>query len=270
MRSGRAALATLFLFAGAAPLGAQLALAASIGTTFEDNIRPGSKELLRLSFPFTLGTGSPRSTQFEFEPAAAWHLDSGVTDASGLGYTRVRAFHAFRVSSRFGIGPDFEVFFKTESHSNLGFGFTRLMPGLVAGANLGRGYRASMRARYEFSGSEDPGVTSLGRLTIRPTLFWPAVGRFTFWTRGDIIFDLHGRGQSYNLEGNAAAAIDHGHRLSLFVQPRAYLGETARAVSLWRVRSGLVWSLGDFVVRHGPRESDLRRLTIGESSQSKP
>ena len=270
MRSarGRGGLAALLL-ACAAPVRAQIALAASIGSTFEDNLKAGDQELVRLSLPLTLGSGSPRSTQIEFEPAAAWHINAGTTDASGLGYTRLRAYHMLRLSHRFAIGPDIEIFFKTESQLSLGFGFTRFMPGLVAGGDLGHGLRTIVRARYEFSGSEDPGVKSLGRLTIRPTLYWPALGRATFWTRGDVIFDMHGAGNQYNVEGNASMRLDRGRRLTLFLQPRAYLGHNARASSLWRVRTGLSWSLGDLVVRRGPRESDLRRATIGESSPSK-
>lgn len=270
MRSGRAGIVGLLLLAGAAPLSAQLALAASIGSTFEDNLRPGSQELLRLSLPLTLGSGSPRTTQIEFEPAAAWHITAGTTDASGLGYTRLRAYHMLRLTHGFAVGPDLEIFFKTESQVSLGFGFTRIMPGIVAAGDLGHGLRTIVRARYEFSGSEDPGVTSLGRLTIRPTLFWPAVGRASFWTRGDVIFDMHGKGRQYNLESNASLRLDGGRRLTLFLQPRAYLGHQARASSLWRVRTGLAWSLGDVVVRRGPRESDLRPTPIGESSPSKP
>jgi len=246
------------LAAGAAPSRAQLALAASIGTTFEDNIRPGNQELIRLALPLTLGAGSPRHTQIEFEPAAAWHITAGATDASGIGYTRLRAYHMLRIASGFAIGPDFEIFFKTESAPSLGFGFTRIMPGLVAGGSLGHGLHTIVRARYEFSGSEDPGVTSLGRLTIRPTLFWPPLGRATLWLRGDVIFDMHGKGRSYNMEGNATVRVDPGHRLTAFLQPRAYLGHNARAASLWRVRAGLAWSLGHLVVRRGPRESDWR------------
>jgi hypothetical protein len=250
--------------------GPGIAVTATIGAYFEDNDRVGHEELLRLPMPLTLGFGSPRSTQLEIEPSAGWHSTPGGTDASGLSWTRFRGYHFFGAAHRASTGPDVEIFFKTQSDSALGFGYTRVMPGWQIAYRFRGDFRATLRARYEFSGGEDPGVSALSRIVVRPMVFLPPAGRFTSWARADIAFDLHGGPRQYNVEANAGLHLGPRGRLTVFAQPRVYIGAASRTSNLWRLRTGMTWSLGNLVVHHGPHESDLRQPTFGESSPSKP
>lgn len=229
----------------------------TIGTVYEDNVKPGDKALVRLTVPLFLGPPD-RSSQLEIEPAVGWHRTGGVTDASGWSYTRLRAYHYFNAAGRVSVAPEIETFLKTESKPGiLGYGFLRLMPGVTVRYRAAHQVIATVRGRWEFSEGESPGIKPLGRITIRPTLFFPPVGRWSFWSRGDIIFDQHGGGIQYNVESNATLRLTRKRRLALYAQPRIYLGAAARASNLWRLRSGVVWSLGDFHLRHDPHRGDF-------------
>jgi hypothetical protein len=198
---------------------------------------------------WTLGSGQPRSTQLEIEPALGWHTTAGAEDASGLSYTRLRAYHFFG-SGRLTVGPDVEMYLKTESVQILGYGYDRFMPGVQAALALPGGWRTTLRTRYEFTADENPGVGSFGRVVVRPTLYSPPLGRWSFWGRGDLLYYKDGRPSEYNVEALAAVKADPARRLTLFVEPRVYVGAAVRAKHLWRLRSGFVWSLGDLVVHH--------------------
>src|SRR5205085_8474189 len=144
------------------------------------------------------------------------------------------------------------------------------MPGWQVAWRFHGELRATVRARYEFSGGEDPGVTALSRIVTRSTLYLPPAGRFSLWVRNDIAFDLHGAPNQYNLEGNLSARFGPRRRLTMFVGPRIYVGAASRKSNQWRLRTGLTWTLGNFVVHRAPHESDLRQPTFGDSFPSKP
>ncbi|MFI5278967.1 MAG: hypothetical protein ACHQU1_00620 [Gemmatimonadales bacterium] len=221
----------------------------SLGATFETNVDPGDRDLVRMPIQWSLGSGLPRTTRIEVEPSLGWHLTAGTEDASGLSYTRVRIYHVFG-SDRLGVGPDFEAILKTESTASLAYGYDRFMPGFQAAILPGGGWRATLRARYEWTAGEDPGVTPFRRVAIRPTLYTPPVWRLSFWARGDLMRYTDSRPNEYNVEAFAALKPDAGRRLTLFVEQRVYVGAAARAKHLWRLRSGVVWSLGNFVLHH--------------------
>lgn len=221
----------------------------SLGTYLESNFEPGDQDLLRMPVTWSVGAGSPRVTLLEIEPALGWHFTGGAEDASGLSYTRVRFYHFFG-SGRLTVGPDFEAYIKTESSTILGLGYDRLMPGVQAALSLPHGWRTIFRVRYEVTEDESPGVTPFGRIVLRPSLYPPPIGRWSFWTRGDLQFDVHGKPSQYNVEALASVRPDARRRLTLFVEPRVYLGDAARAKNLWRLRSGFSWSLGDLVLHH--------------------
>jgi hypothetical protein len=221
----------------------------SIGATFETNVDPGDRDLVRVPIQFALGTGLPQTTRIEVEPSLGWHLTAGTEDASGFSYTRVRIYHVFG-SDRLGVGPDFEALLKTESVQSLAYGQDRFMPGLQAAILPGGGWRATLRARYEWTADEDAGVKPFGRVAIRPTIYSPPIGRLSFWGRGDWLRYTDGRPDEYNVEGLAAVKPDAGRRLTLFVEERVYVGAAARAKHLWRLRSGFTWSLGNLVLHH--------------------
>ncbi len=221
----------------------------SIGTLFETNVESGNRDLIRMPVVWSVDATQRRTTQLEIEPALGWHVTGGVGDASGLSYTRVRFYHLFG-DGGLAVGPDIETFLKTESDTSLGYGFYRIMPGVQASLLLPRGWRATLRARYEFSVDENPGVAALGRVVVRPTMYLPPVGRWSFWGRADLALDVHGKPNQYNVEVLAAVRPDARRRLMLFFEPRVYVGAAARAKSLWRLRSGLRWSLGDLVLHH--------------------
>ena len=84
----------------------------SLGTYLESNWEPGDQDLLRMPVTWSIGSGSPRVTLLELEPAVGWHFTGGSEDASGLSYTRVRFYH-FYGSGRLTVGPDFEAYIKT-------------------------------------------------------------------------------------------------------------------------------------------------------------
>jgi hypothetical protein len=238
----------------AAPLAAQERAAptgtpTSLGATFETNVDLGDKDLVRMPITWSLGSGLLGTTRIEIEPSLGWHLTAGVEDASGFSYTRVRVYHVFG-SDRLGIGPDFEAILKTESTASLAYGYDRFMPGLQAAIMPGGGWRATLRARYEWTAGEDPGVTPFRRVAIRPTIFSPPIGRLSFWGRGDLLRYTDGRPNECNVEALAAVKPDAGRRLTLFVEQRVYVGAAARAKHLWRLRSGAIWSLGNLVLHH--------------------
>jgi hypothetical protein len=243
---------------------------ATIGAYFEDNSRVGGVDLDRLPVTLTLSLGSPRHTQIDIEPSAGWHVTPAGTDASGFSWTRVRVWHLFGAAHRFSQGPDVEAYLKTESKQSLGYGYNRIMPGWQVAYRFDRELRATVRARYEFSGGEDPGVTALSRIVTRTTLFLPPAGPFSLWVRNDIAFDLHGAPNQYNLEGNLSARTGPHRRLTLYIGPRLYVGAASRRTNQWRLRAGFTWSLGNLVVHHGSHESDLRQPTFGDSFPSKP
>lgn len=132
----------------AAPLAAQersfpAGVPTSVGATFETNMDPGDRDLVRMPVQWSMGTGLPRTTRIEVEPSLGWHLTAGAQDASGLSYTRLRVYHVFG-SDRLGVGPDFEAILKTESTVSLAYGADRFMPGLQAAILPGRGWRATL------------------------------------------------------------------------------------------------------------------------------
>jgi hypothetical protein len=254
----------------AGPLSAQSrAIGASLGAFVEDYDRVGDESFQRLPLTLTLGMGAPRSTQLEIELAGGRHRAALVTDATGMSWTRMRLFHLVAIGPRVAIGPDVEVYLKTESSPSLGLGYNRVMPGIQAALALGGEWRTTIRARYEFSGGEDAGVTALSRIVVRPTLFLPHAGRLSSWVRGDIAFDLHGGANQYNVENWLGFRFGPQRRLTLSLQSRLYVGAASRTRNLWRIRTGLTWSLGEISMHHAPHESDLRRATFGESSPSK-
>jgi hypothetical protein len=257
VRSAAAAALALAL-ALPASLGAQVSAPApalparlqqSVGTYLESNFEPGDQDLIRMPITWSVGAGSPRTTLLEIEPALGWHFTGGTGDGSGLSYTRVRFYH-FYGSGRLTLGPDIEAYVKTESSTLLGLGYDRLMPGVQASLSLPRGWRTVFRVRYEVTEDESPGVTPFARVVLRPAVFLPPIGRWSFWGRGDLQFDVHGKASQYNVEALAAVRPDARRRLTLFVEPRVYVSAAARAKNLWRLRSGLVWSLGDLVLHH--------------------
>jgi hypothetical protein len=221
----------------------------SVGALFETNVDAGDQDLVRVPVTWSLGAGSPRTTLLEIEPAFGMHTTAGMEDASGLSYTRVRFYHFFG-SGRLTVGPDAEAYFKTESKPSLGYGYDRIMPGVQASLQLPGGWRTVLRARYEFTADESPGVSSFGRVVLRSTLYTPPIGRWSFWARGDLAFDVHDNPSQYNVEALASVRPDARRRLTLFVEPRIYVGAAARAKHLWRLRSGFSWSLGGFVLHH--------------------
>ena len=221
----------------------------AVGATFETNVDPGARDLVRMPVQWALGTGLPGTTRIEIEPSLGWHVTGGTEDASGFSYTRLRAYHVFG-PGRWGLGPDFEAILKTESTPSLAFGSDRFMPGIQAALLPGRGWRATVRARYEWTADEDPGVVPYRRVAVRPTLYSPPFGRFSFWARGDLLRYTDARPSEYNVEALAAVRPDAGRRLTLFIEQRLYVGDAARAKHLWRLRSGLVWSLGNVVLHH--------------------
>jgi hypothetical protein len=222
----------------------------SIGAYLETNAEPGDRDLIRLPVLWALGAGQPRITVLELEPAVAWHFTGGGGDASGTSYTRVRFYHLYGAGHRLSVGPDFEAYLKTESDTSLGYGYDRIMPGVQASLQLSRGWRTTLRARYEFTAYENPGVSPFGRVVVRPSVYPPPLGRWSFWGRGDLAFDVHGKPSQYNVEALAALRPDARRRLTLFLAPRIYVGAAARAKNLWRLRSGFSWSLGDVATRH--------------------
>lgn len=221
----------------------------SVGTYFESNFEPGDQDLIRMPVVWALGAGSPRVTSLEIEPSLGWHFTGGAGDASGISSTRIRFYH-FYGSGRLTFGPDIEAYVKTESNALLGYGYDRFMPGMQAALLMSNGWRTILRVRYEVTEDEDPGVTPFGRVVVRPSLYPPATGRWSFWTRGDLAFDVHGKPGQYNVEALASVRPDARRRLTLFVEPRIYIGAASRARSLWRLRSGFIWSLGDVVLHH--------------------
>jgi hypothetical protein len=231
-----------------APLGRPAPLQQSVGAYFESNFEPGDQDLYRMPVVWSVGSGSPRVTLLEVEPSVGWHFTGGTEDGSGLSYTRVRFYH-FYGSGRLTIGPDFEAYIKTESNPLVGLGYDRLMPGVQA-ALASNGWRTILRVRYEVTEDESPGVTAFGRVVVRPSLYPPPIGRWSFWARGDLAFDVHGNPNQYNVEALASVRPDARRRLTLFIEPRLYVGAAARARNLWRMRSGLSWSLGDLVLHH--------------------
>lgn len=236
----------------AIPLGAPRAqqpapIQGSLGMTFEDNFRRGDVELVRMPLLWSFGRGQPRRTLLEIEPSLGWHVTAGTTDASGLSYTRVRFYHVLPLGHGFSIGPDIEAYLKTESDTSLGFGYDRFMPGFQVGWQFRGDWRLNLRSRYEFSGGEDPGVKSLGRVLVRPAIYSAPLGRWSFWVRTDLIFDMHGGANQYNVEWLAGFRPDRHKRLTVYVEPRFYVGYASRTTNLWRLRSGLTWSLGDLV-----------------------
>ena len=265
-RSAR--LAALLLALSAAPLLAQgTPMAGSVTTYLEKNAQPGDEDVLRLPVMFAFDLGSPRTSQFLVEPSAGWHSVGGTTDASGFSYTRLRGYHYFGGHNRFTWGPDVEIFLKTESDVQLGFGTNIIMPGFNLGYRLSPRWKVNLRTRFEFTGGEDPGVASRKRITFRPTLFFPPVGRFSSWIRSDFTTDLENGSKRYNVEANATLKVDPHQRLAVVVWPRIYLGETTRASNLWRLRAGLQWSLGSVMVGHGTHTNDLRALPEARDDQ---
>ena len=253
MRASRPIVAALVLAACAAARVAAQAPApvqASIGAGLEDNVRRGGIELVRMPLTWGFGKGSPRTTLLEIEPSFGWHVNNGAVDQSGLGYTRIRFYHLLPLGGGFSIGPDVETYLKTETDDSLGLGYNRFMPGVQLSYLAPSGWRPILRARYEFSGGEDPGVKSLGRILLRPTVYSPAFGRVSFWARADFAFDLHGAPTTYNVEGLAAVRVGADGRLTVFVEPRVYIGYDSRTSNLWRLRSGLTWSLGELGPHH--------------------
>ncbi|MFI5207103.1 MAG: hypothetical protein ACHQX4_03705 [Gemmatimonadales bacterium] len=234
---------------GSAPGRPRAPLQQSIGTYLESNIETGDQDLMRLPVLWSLGAGSPRVVLLEIEPALGWHFTGGTGDASGLSYTRLRFYHFFG-SGRLTVGPDIEAYIKTESNELLGYGYDRFMPGVQASLALPRGWRTVFRVRYEFTEDENPGVTPFGRVVLRPAVYPPPIERWAFWARGDLAFDVHGQPGQYNVEALASVRPDARRRLTLFVEPRVYLGAASRAKNLWRLRSGFSWSLGDVVLHH--------------------
>jgi hypothetical protein len=256
----RPAAAFVAALALAAPLAAQertatprlsaAPLQLSVGSYLETNVEPGDRDLIRVPVLWSLGAGQPRITLLEIEPSLGWHMTGGAEDGSGISYTRVRFYHFFGAGHTLMVGPDVEAYIKTESDTSLGYGYDRLMPGVQAALQLPRGWRTTLRARYEFTEDENPGVSPFGRLVLRPSVYPPPVGRWSFWGRGDLAFDVHGKPSQYNVEALASVRPDARRRLTLFLEPRIYIGAAARAKNLWRLRSGFTWSLGDLATRH--------------------
>ena len=225
-------------------------LAMGVTATYEDNARPGGEHFIRLPVTITLGLGTPRNTQLEIEGGAGFHSLGDSTDATGAAFTRIRFFHFFNAAGRFSIGPDAEVFLKTESSPRLGFGYARFLPGLVLGYRIHGALRTIVRARYEFTSDESPGTAGKRRLAVRPALFFTPRGAWSGWLRGDAIVDLRGAPPQYNVELNAARRFGRSARLGAFIQPRLYLGDAARARNSWRLRIGALYSLGGVILRH--------------------
>jgi hypothetical protein len=173
-----------------------------------------------------------------------------------MSWTRVRLFHFFGASHRFSTGPDVETYLETESHPSLGYGYTRVMPGWQFQYHVRGDFRFLLRARYEFSGGEDPGVSSLSRIVVRPTLCLPRAGTFTIWVRTDLAFYLDGGPNQYNVEGAVGWQLGRQRRLSIGLQPRIYVGAASRARNLARLRAGLTYSLGTLALHHPHPESD--------------
>lgn len=230
-----------------------------IGSYAEDHLRPGDETWLRVPLMLTLSVGSPRSTRIEFEPSsAAWHTVNGVTDASGRGPTRLRAWHLFGANRRISAGPDYEMYAKTESQTSLGYGYWLLMPGFQVSYNAGRNWRLVYRTRFEYSAGEDAGVTSVSRVTLRPMVVFPPGQRLSSWLRTDATIDFHTHKLRNNIEGNVSLKVDPARRLALYAQPRLYVGGNARARQFWRLRAGFSWTLTSGSVGAATKAEDAR------------
>lgn len=261
----QAVVAAISIAAARAPVRAQqpgqtsprrgLPVTATIGALFEEYNRAGDENLMRLPVPFVLGIGAPgapRRTQLEIEPAAGWHHAGATTDASGWSWTRLRFFHFLGAGRRFSHGPDVEVLVETESRPALGYGYTRIMPAWTFAYRIRGPLRATVRARYEFSVGEDPGVTDVSRVVTRSTLFLPPAEPFAFWVRNDAAVDLHGGPGQYNVEAHASLRTGPDRRLLVFAQHRTYVGSASRTLNHWRLRTGVVWTIGD-IANHQPQ-----------------
>ncbi|HEY2805505.1 MAG TPA: hypothetical protein VGI92_06550 [Gemmatimonadales bacterium] len=228
----------------------------TLGAYLEDNIEVGNATQLRLPVPLVLSLGSPRRAQLDIEPAWGWFSAPGVPTVSGISYSRVRLFYFFGAANRFSIGPDVEAYLKTERVLPLGFGYDRIMPGIQASYKIKGDFRTILRVRYEGSLDEDSGVSKLRRIAVRPSVYLPRAGAVTSWLRSDILIDIHGAPTQYNVEGYAGLGVGPTRRLTLFVEPRVYVGAASRTKNLWRLRSGLTWSLGGLTVHRPPQSSE--------------
>ena len=228
----------------------------TIGAYLEENYEVGDAVLTRIPVPLVLSIGSPRRGQLDIEPAFGWFSKPGAATVSGLTYTRLRFFWFFGAAHRLSVGPDVEAYAKTERVQPLGFGYDRIMPGIQAAYRIRGDFRAIFRVRYEGSFDEDSGVSKVRRIALRPSIYFPRAGALTSWLRSDLLLDLHGAPTQYNVEGYAGLGVGPARRMTLFVQPRVYVGAASRTKNLWRLRSGLTWSLGSLTVHRPPQSSD--------------
>ena len=240
------------------------AVGATIGAYLEENYEDGEALLTRLPVPLVFTAGNPRRAQLDLEPAWGWYSEPQVCTASGpcptartsgLSYSRVRFFYFFGAKGRISVGPDVEAYLKTEAHQPLGFGYDRIMPGIQAAYRIRGDFRAILRLRYEGSFDEDSGVSKLRRIALRPSVYFPRAGGWSTWLRSDFLFDIHGAPTQYNVEGYAGLGVGRARRLTLFVEPRVYVGAASRTKNLWRLRSGLTWSLGGLTIHRPPQSS---------------
>ncbi len=250
--------ATLML--GAANAAAQArssaqAIGGTIGAYLEENYEVGDALQTRLPVPLVFSMGSPRKAQLDIEPAFGWFSKPGAATISGLSYSRLRFFWFFGSANRLSIGPDVEAYVKTERVLSLGYGYDRVMPGIQASWKIHGDFRTNFRVRYEYSVNEDSGVTKVRRVAVRPSIYFPKTHNLSTWLRSDILLDVHGAPTQYNVEGYAGLGVGPAHRLTLFVEPRLYVGAASRTKNLWRLRSGLNWSLGGLTVHRPPQSS---------------